>query len=146
MLVVGHWMLGVGCSMLDVLSVPSQESDGCLVALAVFKTVVGSFNGSRYVRFVPSPPAFDAWASDTSETSSPSKAGADKVVGEIAAQGGKAIAVQADVAKKPDIERLFTETKKAFGQLDEKLSRRRPLERGVSGVSSVAGVGGRLWH
>src|SRR5438874_12856229 len=32
------------------------ESDGCLVALAVFKTVVGPFNGSRYVRFVPSPP------------------------------------------------------------------------------------------
>ena len=34
----------------------SPESDGCLVALAVFKTVVGSFHGSRYVRFVPSPP------------------------------------------------------------------------------------------
>jgi 3-oxoacyl-[acyl-carrier protein] reductase len=37
---------------------------------------------------------------------------------EITAQGGKAIAVQADVAKKADIERLFAETKKAFGQLD----------------------------
>jgi 3-oxoacyl-[acyl-carrier protein] reductase len=47
-----------------------------------------------------------------------SRAGADKVVGEIAAQGGKAIAVQADVARKADIERLFTDTKKAFGQLD----------------------------
>ena len=47
-----------------------------------------------------------------------SKAGADKVVGEITARGGKAIAVQADVAKKPDIERLFSDTKKAFGQLD----------------------------
>jgi 3-oxoacyl-[acyl-carrier protein] reductase len=47
-----------------------------------------------------------------------SKTGADKVVNEITAQGGKAIAVQADVAKKVDIERLFTETKKAFGQLD----------------------------
>ena len=32
------------------------ESDGCLVAPAVFKTVVGSLSGSRYVRFVPSPP------------------------------------------------------------------------------------------
>jgi hypothetical protein len=30
------------------------------VAPAVFKTVVGSFNGSRYVRFVPSPPNFTA--------------------------------------------------------------------------------------
>jgi 3-oxoacyl-[acyl-carrier protein] reductase len=47
-----------------------------------------------------------------------SKSGADKVVSEITAQGGKAIAVQADVAKKADIERLFAETKKAFGQLD----------------------------
>jgi 3-oxoacyl-[acyl-carrier protein] reductase len=47
-----------------------------------------------------------------------SKAGADKVVGEIAAQGGKAVAVQADMAKKADIDRLFAETKKAFGRLD----------------------------
>jgi 3-oxoacyl-[acyl-carrier protein] reductase len=47
-----------------------------------------------------------------------SKAGADKVVGEIVAQGGKAIALQGDVAKKADIVRLFAETKKAFGQLD----------------------------
>jgi len=47
-----------------------------------------------------------------------SRSGADKVVGEIAANGGKAVAVQADVAKKADIERLFAETKKAFGQLD----------------------------
>lgn len=49
---------------------------------------------------------------------SSSKSGADKVVGEIAAQGGKAIAVQGDVSRKADIERLFAETKKAFGQLD----------------------------
>ena len=47
-----------------------------------------------------------------------SRAGADKVVAEITANGGKAVAVQADVAKKPDIERLFAETKKAFGALD----------------------------
>lgn len=47
-----------------------------------------------------------------------SKAGADKVVGEIKAHGGKAVAVQADVAKKADIERLFTEARQAFGQLD----------------------------
>src|SRR5580692_10670144 len=47
-----------------------------------------------------------------------SKAGADKVVDEITKQGGRAVAVQADVAKKKDIERLFAETKKAFGQLD----------------------------
>src|ERR1700735_494121 len=47
-----------------------------------------------------------------------SKAGADKIVGEITAQGGKAVAVQANVAKKADIERLFAETKKAYGKLD----------------------------
>jgi 3-oxoacyl-[acyl-carrier protein] reductase len=47
-----------------------------------------------------------------------SKAGADKVVSEITAQGGKAIAVQANVAKKSEIERLFAATKKAFGKLD----------------------------
>lgn len=47
-----------------------------------------------------------------------SRTGADKVVNEIANNGGKAIAVQADLAKKADIERLFAETKKAFGRLD----------------------------
>jgi 3-oxoacyl-[acyl-carrier protein] reductase len=47
-----------------------------------------------------------------------SKEGADRVVDEIAKGGGKAIAIQADVAKKKDIERLFAETKKAFGHLD----------------------------
>jgi 3-oxoacyl-[acyl-carrier protein] reductase len=47
-----------------------------------------------------------------------SREGADQVVLEIAKEGGKAIAVQADVAKKKDIEHLFAETKKAFGRLD----------------------------
>jgi len=47
-----------------------------------------------------------------------SKEGADRVVAEITARGGKALAIQADVAKKPDIQRLFAETKRAFGRLD----------------------------
>src|SRR6185369_4141853 len=47
-----------------------------------------------------------------------SKAGADKVVAEITAKGGKAVAIQADVAKKAEIQRLFAESKKAFGALD----------------------------
>jgi 3-oxoacyl-[acyl-carrier protein] reductase len=47
-----------------------------------------------------------------------SKADADKVVDEISKRGGKAIAVQGDVAKKKDIERLFAEAKKAFGKID----------------------------
>src|SRR5256714_946465 len=47
-----------------------------------------------------------------------SKEDADRVVGEITRDGGKAIAVQANVAKLAEIERLFSETKKAFGKLD----------------------------
>lgn len=47
-----------------------------------------------------------------------SKEGAEKVVAEIKAKGGKAIAVQGDVAKAADVERVFAETKKAFGRLD----------------------------
>ena len=37
---------------------------------------------------------------------------------DIKAKGGKAIAVQGDVSKGDDVERLFDETKKAFGKLD----------------------------
>jgi 3-oxoacyl-[acyl-carrier protein] reductase len=47
-----------------------------------------------------------------------SKAGAEKVVGEILAQGGRAVAVQADVSKRAEIKRLLAETKDAFGRLD----------------------------
>src|SRR5258708_20447358 len=47
-----------------------------------------------------------------------SKEGADQVVNEITARGGKAIAVQGDVAKTEDIEHLFAEANKAFGRLD----------------------------
>jgi 3-oxoacyl-[acyl-carrier protein] reductase len=47
-----------------------------------------------------------------------SKEGAEQVVKEITSEGGKAIALQGDVAKAKDVERLFAETKKAFGQLD----------------------------
>ena len=47
-----------------------------------------------------------------------SKEGADRVVAEITGKGGKAIAVQGDVSKAADVQRLFKETKKAFGSLD----------------------------
>jgi 3-oxoacyl-[acyl-carrier protein] reductase len=47
-----------------------------------------------------------------------SREGADRVVAEITGAGGKAIAVQGDVAKSADVRRLFAETKKAFGSLD----------------------------
>lgn len=47
-----------------------------------------------------------------------SKAGADKVVADITKAGGKAVAVQGDVSKEPDIARLFAETATAFGPAD----------------------------
>jgi len=47
-----------------------------------------------------------------------SKEGAERVVSEIKAKGGKAVAVHGDVGKAKDVQRLFAETKKAFGRLD----------------------------
>jgi 3-oxoacyl-[acyl-carrier protein] reductase len=47
-----------------------------------------------------------------------SKEGADKVVKEITDNGGRAIAVHADVSNEADVTRLFEETEKAFGTLD----------------------------
>lgn len=47
-----------------------------------------------------------------------SKEGADRVVADIKAKGGKAIAVQGDVAKAADVKKIFAETKRAFGRLD----------------------------
>jgi 3-oxoacyl-[acyl-carrier protein] reductase len=49
---------------------------------------------------------------------SSSKEGADRVVAEIVGNGGKAVAVQANVAKKTDIDKLLSETQKQFGRLD----------------------------
>jgi len=46
------------------------------------------------------------------------KDGADRVVAEIVAAGGKAVAVQGDVSKAADVQHIFAETKKAFGRLD----------------------------
>ncbi|TLD69321.1 glucose 1-dehydrogenase [Phragmitibacter flavus] len=47
-----------------------------------------------------------------------SKTGADQVVAEITAAGGKAVAVQGDLAKPEDITRLVAETVAAFGKID----------------------------
>jgi 3-oxoacyl-[acyl-carrier protein] reductase len=44
--------------------------------------------------------------------------GAERTVTEIAREGGKAVAIQADVSKAADVKRLFEETKKAFGSVD----------------------------
>ena len=47
-----------------------------------------------------------------------SKQDADRVVDEISTNGGKAVAIQGNVAKRADVERLFTEAEKAFGKID----------------------------
>ncbi len=46
------------------------------------------------------------------------KSGADKTVAVIEKAGGKAVAVQGNVSKAADVDRLFTETQKAYGQVD----------------------------
>jgi 3-oxoacyl-[acyl-carrier protein] reductase len=47
-----------------------------------------------------------------------SREGADRVVADITAKGGKAIAVQGDVSKAADVKRLFEQTRASFGALD----------------------------
>jgi 3-oxoacyl-[acyl-carrier protein] reductase len=47
-----------------------------------------------------------------------SRADADRVVSAITSPGGRAFAVQANVSQQTDIDRLFEETRRAFGRLD----------------------------
>lgn len=47
-----------------------------------------------------------------------SKAGADQVVAAITAAGGRAVAIQGDVARPDDITRLLAEVQSTFGRLD----------------------------
>jgi NAD(P)-dependent dehydrogenase (short-subunit alcohol dehydrogenase family) len=69
------------------------------------------------------------------------KGGADKVVAEITSAGGKAVAAQGDVAKKGEIERLFAETKKAFGALDILVN-----SAGVYELAPVGQITEELFH
>lgn len=46
------------------------------------------------------------------------RAGAERVVAEITGKGGKALALQGDVAKAGDVERLFAVTKETYGRVD----------------------------
>ena len=46
------------------------------------------------------------------------KKDADRVVDEISKRGGKAVAIQGNVSKKTEVERLFVEAEKAFGKID----------------------------
>lgn len=47
-----------------------------------------------------------------------SKAAADRVVDEIVKAGGKAIALQANITQKAEVDRLFAKTHQVFGKLD----------------------------
>src|SRR5436190_7193290 len=49
---------------------------------------------------------------------SSSKADGEKVAKEIASDGGKAVAMHANLSKREEVQRLFAESKKAFGRLD----------------------------
>ena len=46
------------------------------------------------------------------------KASAEEVVSNIKAMGVKVVSIQADISKVADLERLFSEAKKAFGKID----------------------------
>lgn len=72
---------------------------------------------------------------------SSSKEGADRVVSEIASQGGKAVALQASVANENDVKRLFTETKKTFGRLDILVN-----NAGIYEFSPLESVSGEHFH
>src|ERR1700759_3633684 len=72
---------------------------------------------------------------------SSSKEGVDKVVADIAGTGGKAIAVQANVAKKTEIERLFAELKEAFGHLDILVN-----NAGIYGVAPLGEITEEHFH
>ena len=72
---------------------------------------------------------------------SSSQQDADRVVAEIAARGGHAIAVQGDVSKQAHIERLFSEAKKAYGRLDILVN-----NAGVYEFSPLEGVTEDLFH
>jgi 3-oxoacyl-[acyl-carrier protein] reductase len=64
---------------------------------------------------------------------SSSKEGADRVVTKITKNGGKAVAIQGNVAKSADIARLMAETKKTFGKLDILVNNAGIYEKGPVG-------------
>lgn len=57
------------------------------------------------------------------------KAAADKIVADIIAAGGKAVAIMADISKESDILRLFEETDRLWGNLHSLVNNAGILER-----------------
>ena len=60
---------------------------------------------------------------------------------QVPSSGGKAVALQADVAKRSEVERLFLETKKAFGALDILVN-----NAGIYEFSALDGVTDEHFH
>jgi 3-oxoacyl-[acyl-carrier protein] reductase len=69
------------------------------------------------------------------------KSGADQVVAAITGNGGRAVAIQADLAKPADIERLFAGTKQAFGRLDILVN-----NAGIYAFAPLENVNEELFH
>lgn len=67
-----------------------------------------------------------------------SKDGADRVVAEITASGDTAAAVQADVSKVADVQRLFAETRRLYGRLDVLVNNAGIYEHGAIGEITEA--------
>ena len=70
-----------------------------------------------------------------------SKEGADAVVDRITKSGGHAVAVQANVSRQADIDRLFAGAKKAFGKLDILVN-----NAGIYGFSPIEAVTEESFH
>jgi len=70
-----------------------------------------------------------------------SRDGAEKVVAEITGNGGKAAAIQGDVAKAGDVERLFAEARRTFGLIDVLVN-----NAGVYGFTPIETVSEEEFH
>lgn len=70
-----------------------------------------------------------------------SREGAERVVRDIEQHQGRAVTVQADIAKPADIKRLFAETLKAFGRVDVLVN-----NAGVYGFAGLAEVTPEQFH
>jgi len=70
-----------------------------------------------------------------------SRAGADRVVADITARGGKAIAVKADLSKESEVVGLFAQTREAFKRLDILVN-----NAGIYQFAPIEGVTAELFH
>ena len=77
---------------------------------------------------------------------STSKDAANALVAEIKGSGGKAVAIQADFSKTADIQRLFEESKRAFGTLDILVNNAGVYAFAPAARRDGAGIPSRVHH